>query len=58
MQECIERIAPHMIPMGLMLFDDYNSFPGCRRAVDEWVGADSRFRVAHADWTVAVQRVA
>jgi len=40
-----------------MLFDDYNSFQGCRKAVDEWLPADPRFRVVHSDWTVAVQRV-
>jgi Macrocin-O-methyltransferase (TylF) len=55
---CIERIAPWMSPEGIMLFDDYNSFEGCRRAVDEWLPKDPRFRVVHADWTVAVQRVA
>jgi len=57
-QLCIERIAGHVSPNGIMLFDDYNSFAGCRKAVDQWLAADSRFRVIHADWTVAVQRVA
>jgi hypothetical protein len=54
---CIERLAGHMSPNGIMLFDDYNSFQGCRRAVDEWLAADKRFRIVHADWTVAIQRV-
>ena len=54
---CIDRLAGHMSPGGIMLFDDYNSFQGCRRAVDEWLAADKRFRIVHADWTVAVQRV-
>ena len=55
---CIERLSDHISPKGIMLFDDYNSFAGCRRAVDEWLGRDPRFRVVHADWTVAVERAA
>lgn len=55
---CIDRLAGQVSPKGIMLFDDYNSFQGCRKAVDEWLPNDPRFRVVHADWTVAVQRVA
>jgi len=53
---CIERIAGWMSPGGIMLFDDYNSFQGCKKAVDEWLPGDSRFRIVHSGWTVAVQR--
>jgi asparagine synthase (glutamine-hydrolysing) len=53
---CIDRLADHMSPGGILLFDDYNSFEGCKRAVDEWLQADERFKVVHADWTVAVER--
>ena len=53
---CIERLSDRIATGGVMLFDDYNSFPGCKRAVDEWLAADKRFAVVHADWTVAVQR--
>jgi hypothetical protein len=55
---CIDRLADRISPRGVMLFDDYNSFSGCRKAVDAWLAADKRFRVVHADWTVAVQRIA
>ena len=55
---CIDRLADRMSVGGIMLFDDYNSFQGCRKAVDEWLPRDPRFRVVHADWTVAVERVA
>lgn len=54
---CIERIAPRVSPGGIVLFDDYNSYSGCRRAVDEWLAADKRFRIVHAQWTVAVERI-
>ena len=54
---CIDRLADRVSPGGILLFDDYNSFQGCRKAVDEWLPNDPRFRVVHSDWTVAVQRV-
>lgn len=54
---CIDRTADWVSPGGIMLFDDYNSFQGCRKAVDEWLPRDPRFRVAHSDWTLAVERV-
>ena len=53
---CIERISGMMSPGGVMLFDDYHSFDGCRRPIDDWLAADPRFKVIHADWTLAVQR--
>ena len=37
---CIERIAPQLAPGGIMIFDDYSSYSGCRRAVDEWLQRD------------------
>jgi len=55
---CIDRLADRMSPGGIMLFDDYHSFQGCRRAVDEWLARDARFRIVHSGWTVAVQRIA
>jgi len=53
---CIDRIADHVSPGGMVLFDDYNSFEGCRRAVDSWLARDPRFAVAYAGWTLAAQR--
>lgn len=39
---CIERIAPTLAPGGIIVFDDYSSYSGCRRAVDEWRARDPR----------------
>jgi len=36
---CIERLAPVLSPGGIVVFDDYESYSGCRRAVDEWLGS-------------------
>lgn len=37
---CIERVAPHLSLGGIIIFDDYSSYSGCRRAVDEWLERD------------------
>jgi len=54
---CLERIVPRVPVGGILVFDDYNSYSGCRRAVDAWLASDRRFRVAHQDWTIAVERI-
>jgi hypothetical protein len=38
---CIDRIAPQLALGGIVIFDDYSSYSGCRRAVDEWLENDS-----------------
>ena len=53
---CIARIADRVSPGGIVLFDDYNSFSGCRRVVDDWLARDPRFKSIHVDWTLAVAR--
>ncbi len=32
---CIDRFLPHMVPGGLIVFDDYNAVEGATRAADE-----------------------
>lgn len=54
---CIERIADRVSPDGVVLFDDYNSFEGCRSVVDAWLDRDKRFETIHSDWTLAVRRL-
>lgn len=43
---CIERIWPQLSTGGLMIFDDYNDYGGCTRAVDEFtkMAADATLR--------------
>lgn len=36
---CIDRIMPRLSRGGVLVFDDYNSYSGCRRAVDELMAA-------------------
>jgi hypothetical protein len=33
---CLERIEPHLISGGILVVDDYDSFLGCKTAVDEY----------------------
>jgi len=37
---CIDRIWPRLSPGGMMVFDDYNDYGGCTRAVDEFAAAE------------------
>jgi asparagine synthase (glutamine-hydrolysing) len=38
---CMDRIAAALSPGGAMIFDDYNDYEGCRKAVDEGLRADA-----------------
>jgi SAM-dependent methyltransferase len=33
---CLGRIAPRLVPGGVLVIDDYNDWSGCRTAVDEY----------------------
>jgi O-methyltransferase len=37
---CIERIWPQLSSGGLMVFDDYNDYGGCTKAVDEFAASE------------------
>ncbi|HVE53844.1 MAG TPA: TylF/MycF/NovP-related O-methyltransferase [Ramlibacter sp.] len=40
---CMSRIIPKLSPGGILVFDDYSSYSGCRRAVDELLAERSDF---------------
>lgn len=43
---CLQRIVPHLVRGGALVIDDYNTWSGCRKAVDEYFQdrkADYRF---------------
>jgi hypothetical protein len=45
---CLERIVPHLTPGGTLIVDDYDAWPGCRRAVDEYfAGRSDIYEFAH-----------
>lgn len=55
---CIDRIYPQLSLGGIMIFDDYKSYSGCRRAVDEWLATEKTARVLNEGKSIAVTRFA
>ena len=54
---CIDRITPCLSTGGIIIFDDYSSYSGCRRAVDDWLERDVRFEKLFHRRSLAVKRV-
>ncbi len=55
---CIERIGPRLAPGGIVIFDDYSSYSGCRRAVDEWRAKDPTLEVVFERRSLGLRRAA
>jgi hypothetical protein len=53
---CIDRIAPHIVKGGYIIFDDYSSYSGCRKAVDQWLAQSPEFEPVVIKRSIAVQR--
>lgn len=53
---CIDRIAPHIVKGGYIIFDDYSSYSGCRKAVDQWLAQSPEFEPVMIKRSIAVQR--
>ncbi len=53
---CIERIAPRLAVGGVIIFDDYSSYSGCRKAVDEWLAGAPHMEVLFHQRSLAVRR--
>lgn len=52
---CIDRIVPRLSPGGFIVFDDYSSYSGCRRAVDELLKRDDRLEVVASERSIALR---
>jgi hypothetical protein len=52
---CLTRIAPHVVPSGRIVLDDYYKWSGCRDAVDEFFAAHDGFRLEHGPKLHAVR---
>jgi predicted O-methyltransferase YrrM len=53
---CIARIFPRLSAGGYMIFDDYKSYSGCRRAVDEWLAIEDKAQVVFSNKSVGVMK--
>ena len=54
---CIDRIWPRLSPGGVMAFDDYSSYSGCRKAVDEWLAAKPEAETIFSDRSIGFRRL-
>jgi asparagine synthase (glutamine-hydrolysing) len=53
---CIDRIGPRLAAGGMMVFDDYGSYSGCRRAVDELLAADRSYSVVRVARSITLRK--
>jgi len=53
---CIERITPQLSPNGILIFDDYQSYSGCRRAVDEFLATRRNFSVVTINRSITIKK--
>ena len=58
---CLNELAGQVVPNGVIIFDDYGAFEGCKKAADEFLSADGRFSPifrfdAHQAWTFRIDR--
>ncbi len=53
---CIDRIAPKLTPGGIIVFDDYSSYSGCRKAVDQWLERDPSLSIIARRRSIAVRK--
>jgi hypothetical protein len=42
---CITRILPHLAQGGIMVFDDYHSYSGCKKAVDQLLSSHRELQI-------------
>ena len=42
---CITRILPHLAQGGIMVFDDYHSYSGCKKAVDQLLSSRPELQI-------------
>jgi asparagine synthase (glutamine-hydrolysing) len=42
---CIARILPHLVRGGIMVFDDYHSYSGCKKAIDQLLARRSDLQI-------------
>lgn len=53
---CLSRLAPRVVPGGRIVVDDYYTWSGCRRAVDEFFADHPEFRMEMRAKVHAVRR--
>lgn len=44
---CLDHLAQHVVPGGFVIIDDYGTYEGCRKAVDEFLARSNRRPFLH-----------
>jgi O-methyltransferase len=53
---CLQRIVPRLSAGAFLVFDDYNDYGGCRRAVDEFIEAGADVEIVARQPNFVVRR--
>src|SRR5690242_8627732 len=55
---CLERIYPKLSEGGIMIFDDYKSYAGCKKAVDQFLSGRSDVEVLFSERSIGIRKLA
>ena len=55
---CLDRIFPKLSQGGIMIFDDYKSYAGCKKAVDEFLSGRTDVEVLFAERSIGIRKLA
>jgi len=55
---CLDRIFPKLAQGGIMIFDDYKSYAGCKKAVDEFLSGRTDVEVLFAERSIGIRKLA
>lgn len=53
---CLHRITPYLSPGGIIVFDDYSSYSGCKEAVDLWLNEHPEMSVIFHQRSLGVRK--
>jgi asparagine synthase (glutamine-hydrolysing) len=54
---CLDRIYPKLSPGGIMIFDDYKSYAGCKKAVDEFLSGRLDVEVLFSERSIGLRKL-
>lgn len=54
---CVDRIVPNLSVGGVIAFDDYTSFSGCRAVVDELLNSRTDLAIIYKERSIGLRRI-
>jgi hypothetical protein len=54
---CIEQITPKMTARSTIIFDDYSSYSGCKKAVDLFLERNKQFKVVNLERSITITKI-